>query len=213
MTCFLKRDLASFLHFPLFPFAPLSITKKSEKAHPHAGASSPRRHRRPSSPLSTHHSRTPLRHWRIVAPLHPSALAVTSSSPSGRSALSIVLSSLTVVEKGCSQEQGYYNGMCVQQCYSANLLQLAFCLLWFVHAFNFDISNGVEIISKHLMLAFGKYQRQNLRIVYDAIGTLAEAVGGELNQEISKVKEAILIGNNAWWAIGELAVKMVGISL
>ncbi|KAL4355820.1 hypothetical protein AHAS_Ahas09G0024900 [Arachis hypogaea] len=32
------------------------------------------------------------------------------------------------------------------------------------------------------MLAFGKYQRQNLRIVYDAIGTLAEAVGGELNQ-------------------------------
>ncbi|XLU69815.1 hypothetical protein S245_028868, partial [Arachis hypogaea] len=70
-----------------------------------------------------------------------------------------------------------------------------------------DISNGVEIISKHLMLAFGKYQRQNLRIVYDAIGTLAEAVGGELNQEISKVKEAILIGNNAWWAIGELAVK------
>ncbi|XLV00115.1 hypothetical protein S245_014454, partial [Arachis hypogaea] len=32
--------------------------------------------------------------------------------------------------QGCSQEYGYYNGMCVQLCYSVNLLQLAFCLLW-----------------------------------------------------------------------------------
>ncbi|KAL6963674.1 hypothetical protein U1Q18_034680 [Sarracenia purpurea var. burkii] len=32
------------------------------------------------------------------------------------------------------------------------------------------------------MCAFGKYQRRNLRIVYDAIGTLADAVGRELNQ-------------------------------
>ncbi|KAL5561246.1 hypothetical protein UlMin_030993 [Ulmus minor] len=40
----------------------------------------------------------------------------------------------------------------------------------------------LEIILQHLMCAFGKYQRRNLRIVYDAIGTLADAVGGELNQ-------------------------------
>ncbi|KAH7437693.1 hypothetical protein KP509_05G084400 [Ceratopteris richardii] len=32
------------------------------------------------------------------------------------------------------------------------------------------------------MFAFGKYQRRNLRILYDAIGTLADAVGAELNQ-------------------------------
>ncbi|KAI9082777.1 hypothetical protein K1719_035234 [Acacia pycnantha] len=45
-----------------------------------------------------------------------------------------------------------------------------------------DLAPRLEIILKHLMIAFGKYQRRNLRIVYDAIGTLAEAVGGELNQ-------------------------------
>ncbi|KAG6399270.1 hypothetical protein SASPL_140746 [Salvia splendens] len=55
----------------------------------------------------------------------------------------------------------------------------------------------LDVILQHLMCAFGKYQvhcapplnvlyssyvRRNLRIVYDAIGTLADAVGGELNQ-------------------------------
>nr|GLL23577.1 transportin-1 [Ipomoea trifida]GMC81179.1 transportin-1 [Ipomoea batatas]GMC87495.1 transportin-1 [Ipomoea batatas] len=40
----------------------------------------------------------------------------------------------------------------------------------------------LETILQHLVCAFGKYQRRNLRIVYDAIGTLADAVGGELNQ-------------------------------
>lgn len=40
----------------------------------------------------------------------------------------------------------------------------------------------LETILQHLMCAFGKYQKKNLRIVYDAIGTLADAVGGELNQ-------------------------------
>lgn len=30
------------------------------------------------------------------------------------------------------------------------------------------------------MTAFGRYQRANLRILYDAIGTLADGVGGEL---------------------------------
>ncbi|CAN8271312.1 unnamed protein product [Cochlearia groenlandica] len=38
------------------------------------------------------------------------------------------------------------------------------------------------VILQHLMCAFGKYQRRNLRIVYDAIGTLAESVRGELNK-------------------------------
>ncbi|KOM36413.1 hypothetical protein LR48_Vigan02g256300 [Vigna angularis] len=45
-----------------------------------------------------------------------------------------------------------------------------------------ELAPRLEIILKHLMTAFEKYQRRNLRIVYDAIGTLAEAVGGELNQ-------------------------------
>ncbi|WJX15304.1 Transportin-1, variant 3 [Trifolium repens] len=47
-----------------------------------------------------------------------------------------------------------------------------------------ELSPRLEIILKHLMVAFGKYQRRNLRIVYDAVGTLAEAVGGELNQPV-----------------------------
>uniref|UniRef100_A0A1J3DNQ7 Transportin-1 n=1 Tax=Noccaea caerulescens TaxID=107243 RepID=A0A1J3DNQ7_NOCCA len=38
------------------------------------------------------------------------------------------------------------------------------------------------VILQHLMCAFGKYQRRNLRIVYDAIGTLADSVRVELNK-------------------------------
>ncbi|CAO2821247.1 unnamed protein product [Amaranthus hypochondriacus] len=45
-----------------------------------------------------------------------------------------------------------------------------------------ELAPRLETILQHLMCAFGKYQRKNLRIVYDAIGTLADAVGGELNQ-------------------------------
>ncbi|KAM1243604.1 hypothetical protein ACFX11_035368 [Malus domestica] len=45
-----------------------------------------------------------------------------------------------------------------------------------------ELAPRLEMILQHLMCAFGKYQRRNLRIVYDAIGTLADAVGGELNQ-------------------------------
>ncbi|KAK2974298.1 hypothetical protein RJ640_026859, partial [Escallonia rubra] len=45
-----------------------------------------------------------------------------------------------------------------------------------------ELAPRLDIILQHLMCAFGKYQRRNLRIVYDAIGTLADAVGGELNQ-------------------------------
>ncbi|KAI3419849.1 Importin N-terminal domain-containing protein [Psidium guajava] len=40
----------------------------------------------------------------------------------------------------------------------------------------------LETILQHLMCAFGRYQKRNLRIVYDAIGTLADAVGEELNR-------------------------------
>ncbi|XP_048336150.2 transportin-1 [Ziziphus jujuba] len=45
-----------------------------------------------------------------------------------------------------------------------------------------DLSPWLEVILQHLMCAFGKYQRRNLRLVYDAIGTLADAVGEKLNQ-------------------------------
>ncbi|KAH9321782.1 hypothetical protein KI387_016421, partial [Taxus chinensis] len=45
-----------------------------------------------------------------------------------------------------------------------------------------ELAPHLELILQHLLCAFAKYQRRNLRIVYDAIGTLADAVGGELNQ-------------------------------
>ncbi|KAL4199668.1 hypothetical protein AMTRI_Chr03g52360 [Amborella trichopoda] len=45
-----------------------------------------------------------------------------------------------------------------------------------------ELAPRLEIILQHLLCAFGKYQKRNLRIVYDAIGTLADAVGQELNQ-------------------------------
>ncbi|XP_031260063.1 transportin-1 isoform X2 [Pistacia vera] len=47
-----------------------------------------------------------------------------------------------------------------------------------------ELAPRLEVILQHLMCAFGKYQRRNLRIVYDAIGTLADAVGQELNQPV-----------------------------
>ncbi|KAJ3039881.1 hypothetical protein HDV00_011664 [Rhizophlyctis rosea] len=40
----------------------------------------------------------------------------------------------------------------------------------------------LEPILQHLTHAFAKYQRKNLLILYDAVGTLAEAVGAELNK-------------------------------
>ncbi|OAE34574.1 hypothetical protein AXG93_1487s1200 [Marchantia polymorpha subsp. ruderalis] len=45
-----------------------------------------------------------------------------------------------------------------------------------------ELAPRLELILQHLMFAFGKYQRRNLRILYDAIGTLADAVGSELNE-------------------------------
>ncbi|XP_047309136.1 transportin-1-like [Impatiens glandulifera] len=47
-----------------------------------------------------------------------------------------------------------------------------------------ELSPRLETILQHLMCAFGKYQRRNLRILYDAIGTLADAVGGELDNPV-----------------------------
>ncbi|KAG7010837.1 Transportin-1, partial [Cucurbita argyrosperma subsp. argyrosperma] len=47
-----------------------------------------------------------------------------------------------------------------------------------------ELAPHLKNILHHLICAFGKYQRRNLRIVYDAIGTLADAVGGELNQAL-----------------------------
>jgi transportin-1 len=44
-----------------------------------------------------------------------------------------------------------------------------------------DLAPRLGVILQHLMYAFGTYQRRNLRILYDAIGTLADAVGSELN--------------------------------
>ncbi|KAG0595592.1 hypothetical protein M758_UG179600 [Ceratodon purpureus] len=44
-----------------------------------------------------------------------------------------------------------------------------------------DLAPRLGPILQHLMYAFGIYQRRNLRILYDAIGTLADAVGSELN--------------------------------
>lgn len=45
-----------------------------------------------------------------------------------------------------------------------------------------ELAPRLDVILQHLMFAFGKYQRRNLRILYDAIGTLADAVGAELNE-------------------------------
>ncbi|XP_042471730.1 transportin-1-like [Zingiber officinale] len=45
-----------------------------------------------------------------------------------------------------------------------------------------ELTPRLEIILQHLLCAYGKYQRRNMRILYDAIGTLADAVGSELNQ-------------------------------
>lgn len=41
----------------------------------------------------------------------------------------------------------------------------------------------LDQIIYHLVEAFRKYQKNNLRILYDAIGTLADNVGHYLNQE------------------------------
>lgn len=41
----------------------------------------------------------------------------------------------------------------------------------------------LDPILRNLVFAFQKYQAKNLLILYDAIGTLADAVGGALNRK------------------------------
>eukprot|EP00245_Coleochaete_scutata_P005591 TRINITY_DN19250_c0_g1_i1.p1 TRINITY_DN19250_c0_g1~~TRINITY_DN19250_c0_g1_i1.p1 ORF type:complete len:894 (-),score=159.66 TRINITY_DN19250_c0_g1_i1:1054-3735(-) len=43
-----------------------------------------------------------------------------------------------------------------------------------------ELCSRMESILQHLMFAFKRYQRRNLRILYDAIGTLADVTGNEL---------------------------------
>ncbi|CAI5507013.1 unnamed protein product [Closterium sp. Naga37s-1] len=43
-----------------------------------------------------------------------------------------------------------------------------------------ELPERLEPILQHLAFAFSKYQRRNLRILYDAVGTLADCVGGTL---------------------------------
>ncbi|CAI5987577.1 unnamed protein product [Closterium sp. NIES-65] len=43
-----------------------------------------------------------------------------------------------------------------------------------------ELPDRLEPILQHLAFAFSKYQRRNLRILYDAVGTLADCVGGTL---------------------------------
>jgi transportin-1 len=44
-----------------------------------------------------------------------------------------------------------------------------------------ELAPFLEPILQNLVVAFTKYQRKNILILYDAIGTLADAVGTELN--------------------------------
>jgi len=45
-----------------------------------------------------------------------------------------------------------------------------------------ELACRAETILQHLMVAFNHYQRKNLRILYDAIGTLADSIGSHLNK-------------------------------
>ncbi|KAJ3298706.1 hypothetical protein HK104_010420 [Borealophlyctis nickersoniae] len=56
----------------------------------------------------------------------------------------------------------------------------------------------LEPILRTLTYAFNKYQRKNLLILYDAIGTLAEAVGGALNEQ--KYIEILMAPLNQKWS-------------
>lgn len=58
--------------------------------------------------------------------------------------------------------------------------------MFFLHANAYACILKVEVLEASVlsepMFFFEYFQRRNVRIVYDAIGTLADAVGGELNQ-------------------------------
>lgn len=46
-----------------------------------------------------------------------------------------------------------------------------------------ELEPFLDSILRNLVYAFNKYQQKNLLILYDAIGTLADAVGGALNNK------------------------------
>ena len=43
-----------------------------------------------------------------------------------------------------------------------------------------ELSPYLDPVLRNLVLAFDKYQHKNMLILYDAVGTLADAVGGSL---------------------------------
>ena len=61
------------------------------------------------------------------------------------------------------------------------------------------LSPYLEVIVRTLIAAFRKYQSKNLLILYDAIGTLAESVGHELNrpQYVQQLMEPLLMKWNS----------------
>jgi transportin-1 len=47
-----------------------------------------------------------------------------------------------------------------------------------------ELAAYLEPILRNLTFAFQKYQQKNLLILYDALGTLADSVGGALGQPV-----------------------------
>lgn len=45
-----------------------------------------------------------------------------------------------------------------------------------------DLAPYLEPVLRNLVMAFDKYQHKNMLILYDAVGTLADAVGRELSR-------------------------------
>ena len=57
-------------------------------------------------------------------------------------------------------------------------------------------------ILQTLVFAFSKYQKKNLLILYDAIGTLADSVGAHLNKVIHSIDSCV----NCWLQIHDKKV-------
>ena len=67
--------------------------------------------------------------------------------------------------------------------YLGPIIQVLCCCSLCAHG-SVSVRNARSIVclSQNLMFAFHKYQAKNLLILYDAIGTLADAVGPALNE-------------------------------
>ncbi|GKC10155.1 transportin-1 isoform X1 [Tanacetum coccineum] len=68
-----------------------------------------------------------------------------------------------------------------------------------------ELAPCLEIILQHLMCAFGKYQRRNLRIIYDAIGTLAYVIGRKYLLLKCCMDDGANIRQSAFTLLGDLA--------